>query len=643
MTAPRPELETWLQRGLQAGELRPADVTLARQAAALCPQANLEALLATALLARRAADGHVAWRWAEAPTAAGPCTRWLLQRLHAEGPAALHGPGWVGAGDPLTPVVATGGALYLGRHFRREREVAQALAQRLTQGDAPAADDLRPWIEALFGPPGPQADAQRLACALALRQRLAVITGGPGTGKTTTVARLLVLLQGLALQESGTPLAIGLAAPTGKAAARLGSALGQAWQALQAQALPLPWAALQPYLPRSAVTVHALLGQRPDGTGARHDERQPLPLDALVMDEASMVDLELLHSLLRALPPQARLILLGDRDQLASVQAGAVLAELCAHAREGRWHPQTAAWLAAATGQAPPPEWIDAGGDALDQAVAMLRRSHRFDAGGAIGRWAAAVRDGDEAAVLALLQAPGKGVSVHLGAQAADGWLADWRAAVKPWLSEAARPPAADAAADLDAWATRLLQGQARLQVLAALHAGPWGVEGLEARLQAEAARLAPGAPTGTFGRSGQPWLVTRNQPRLGVMNGDLGLLLALPRSDGAWRWRLAAPAPQRPRGVQWVAAAQLADAASAWALTVHKSQGSEFEHVVLVLPPDPDSPILTRELLYTGITRARQRLTLVLPGGAPTLLAALRRRSERDSTLRAALQQALP
>ena len=141
----------------------------------------------------------------------------------------------------------------------------------------------------------------------------------------------------------------------------------------------------------------------------------------------------------------------------------------------------------------------------------------------------------------------------------------------------------------------------------------------------------------------GQPWLVTRNQPRLGVMNGDLGLLLARPHADGTRRWRLALPAPQRPGSVQWVAAGQLADTASAWALTVHKSQGSEFHHVVLVLPPDADSPILTRELLYTGLTRARERLTLVLPGGAATLRAALRRRTERDSALRDALRQALP
>ncbi|MDW8335573.1 MAG: exodeoxyribonuclease V subunit alpha [Tepidimonas sp.] len=643
--AAHPDLEAWLQRGLQSGELRPADATLARQAAALCPAATVEALLATALLARRAADGHVAWRWSETPpeTASGPCTRWLLQRLHADGPGVLHGPGWVGTGTPLTPVVQAHGSLYLGRHFRRERETAHALAHRLALDDAPDPTVLRPWIEALFGPPTPTPDAQRLACALAVRRRLAVITGGPGTGKTTTVARLLTLLQGLALQRGGAPLALGLAAPTGKAAARLSAALGLAWQQLASRSLPLPWPALQPHLPQRAVTVHALLGQRPDGTGARHDDRQPLPLDALVVDEASMLDLELLHALLRALPAQARLILLGDRDQLASVQAGAVLAELCAHAAQGRWHPDTAAWLSAATGQAPAAAWISEAGDVLDQAVAMLRRSHRFDAGGAIGQWATAVRDGDEDAVQALLQAPNDQVQVHLGPEAGHAWLPAWQQAQAPWLQAAQDPPTDDTATARGAWAAGLLSGQARLQVLAALRRGPWGVEGLDARLQTEAARLAPGALSSPHGRSGQPLLVTRNQPRLGIMNGDVGLLLALRRHDGGLRWRLALPAPEQPDGVRWVIAGQLADTRSAWALTVHKAQGSEFDHVVLVLPPDADHPLLTRELLYTGITRARRQLTLVLPGGAATLRAALRRRTQRDSALRQALQQALP
>ncbi|MCX7814126.1 MAG: exodeoxyribonuclease V subunit alpha [Tepidimonas ignava] len=639
MTPPATDtLDIWLQRGLASGELRAADVAFARMAQRLCPDAPLATCLASAVVSRHAADGHIAWPIDSTAATGGPCRAWL-QRLLAHAPHAADHPHWLGDGSAATPLVRHGPRLYLWRHWQREQAVARALAARLQPAQAPAPDQARAWLDALFGPAANAPDAdQRWACACALRQALTVITGGPGTGKTTTVARLLATLQGLALAQ-GAPLTIALAAPTGKAAARLAAALSQAWPSLPPAGLPVPTDVLRRHLPSTARTLHALLGQRPDGGAARHGPDQPLPLDVLVIDEASMVDLELLHTTVLALPPQARLILLGDRDQLASVQAGAVLAELCLHADAARWRPSTAQALHAATGVPVPAEWTDPGGDPLDQAVVMLRRSRRFDADSGIGRWAQAVRQGDVDAVRHLLRHPSPDVSVHSSADD-DRWLATWTAHAHALLR-----PLADAlpdAADVDAWTQQRLAQHGRLQVLCALRQGPWGVEGLNARLQRRAEATAPTLPQGPWGPAGQPWLITRNQPALGVMNGDLGLLLPRRAPGGGLQWRLALPGAQAS-GVQWVLPAQLGHKELAWAMTVHKAQGSEFDHVILVLPPDPDSPLATRELLYTGITRARQRLSLVLPGGPDTLLAALQRRTERDSGLRDAVLAALP
>lgn len=640
MTPPATDtLDTWLQRGLASGELRAADAAFARVAQRLCPDAPLATCLASAVVSRHAADGHIAWLIQRTAPPNGPCSA-RLQRLLSRTPHAADHPPWLGDGSAPTPLVRHGSRLYLWRHWQREQAVAHALAARLHPTPSPAPDEVRAWLDALFGPPADGHDAdQRWACARTLHQALTVITGGPGTGKTTTVARLLATLQGLALAQ-GAPLTIALAAPTGKAAARLAAALAQAWRALPPTGLPLPTDQLRAHLPGAARTLHALLGQRPDGGAARHGPDRPLPLDVLVVDEASMVDLELLHATVQALPPQARLILLGDRDQLASVQAGAVLAELCLHADAARWHPGTAQALHAATGVAVPAAWIDPGGDALDQAVVMLRRSRRFDADSGIGRWAQAVRQGDVDAVHQLLRQTTPDVSVHCGPND-DRWLTAWAAHAAALLQPLTGT--LPALADAHAWAAERLAQHGRLQVLCALRQGPWGVQGLNARLQRRAEGTTPALPQGPWGPAGQPWLVTRNQPALGVMNGDLGLLLPLRAPDGGLQWRLALPATQPGAGVHWVLPAQLQHVEPAWAMTVHKAQGSEFDHVILVLPPDPDSPLATRELLYTGITRARQRLTLVLPGGPATLLAALQRRTERDSGLRDAVLAALP
>ncbi|TSE30993.1 RecBCD enzyme subunit RecD [Tepidimonas thermarum] len=661
-------LHVWLERGLASGEWRAVDADFARFGAQCAPQAPVAALLASACLSRRVGDGHVCLDLDALSASAGPCERWLAQ-CWRDDPTSLDAPGWIGDGDVLTPLVRQGARLYLWRHWASEQAVARALAHRLQNPPpVPHANALRPWIEALFGPvpaspspTSPAPDWQRLACALATRTSLFVLTGGPGTGKTTTVVRLLALLQGLAIQQGRRPLRIGLAAPTGKAAARLDQSIGAAIDHLPWLALPLDAdqsATLRAHLPARAQTVHRLIGRHSDGTGARHDARHPLWLDWLVIDEASMIDLELLHDTLQALPAHTRLVLIGDRDQLASVEAGSVLAHLCARARDGHYTPALADWACAATGQTIPAALQDPAGEPLDQAVVMLRHSRRFDARSGIGRWAAAVNAGNVDELQALLQRPAADVAVLMPAAPADarGDTAAqhaWRGVLLPAWAELLRHlrqgPADDSPAALDHWARTALALHGGVQVLCALREGPWGVRGINARLVQllRAEGLLPAEVTSPDGwYAGRPVLVTRNAPELGLMNGDLGLVLPLPAPRGApaaaVRWRAAFAAPDLPGGVRWALPGQLAHLETAFALTVHKSQGSEFDHVLLALPPDPDNPILTRELLYTGITRARQRLTLLLPGGPHALLAAARRHTQRDGGLRDALRAAL-
>lgn len=624
-----------LERWADAGWLRPLDAAFAGFLAREVPDASPAVLLAAALASHQLGRGHACLDLAA--TLADPA---LALSLPPEGavrdaalphPAALlaglEGGAWqaaladrrlVGCGEAgeTSPLVCVGERLYLRRYWQYEEAVRAGVAARLAEPPPVDAEALRASLRVLF----PEADAaldwQALACALAARSRFAVITGGPGSGKTTTVVCLLALLQAQALGSGGQPLAIRLAAPTGKAAARLDQSIAQRIDALPLDGLG-QGEAVRAAIPRRVVTLHRLLGSRPDGRRFQYHASHPLPVDVLVIDEASMVDLEMMAAVLAALPPAARLILLGDKDQLASVEAGAVLGQLCRHAAAGRYTPATADWLARVLGQAPDAAWIDAAGTPLDQAVAMLRVSRRFDSGSGIGRLAAAVNAGDVPALASVLaESPADLAVVDLAAArgAAD---AAWQTLVagatpdagyRAYLARLAEapPPSAPPAA-FDAWAHSVLAAHGRFQVLCALRRGPWGVEGLNARI---AGLLhAAGWIRATEGwYPGRPVLVTRNDHALGLMNGDIGITLAVPLAGGGSRLRVAFP--EGDGGVRWVLPTRLSAVETVYALTVHKAQGSEFTHAVLVLP-DRANPILTRELVYTGITRARERFTL--------------------------------
>ncbi|WP_245392415.1 exodeoxyribonuclease V subunit alpha [Salinicola endophyticus] len=590
--------------------------------------------LAGALVSHQAGRGHVCLSLAR--TLAAPHSALSLPPLDGGEPpatpvtlpeqllAGLDLAGWRErlAASPLvasaevaaasaTPLVLEGDQLYLRRYWQAECGVAARLRQRLG-GSLPVSDAMAAPLAALFAGHAQAADApdwQRIACALALRQRLTIISGGPGTGKTTTVTRLLALLQQQAL-ATGAALRIRLAAPTGKAAARLSESIAGA-------VAKLPVAeGVRAAIPQEAQTLHRLLGARPDTRHFRHDAETPLSLDLLVVDEASMVDLEMMAALLAALPPQARLILLGDKDQLASVEAGSVLGDLCVGAgvdREVGYTEATRAYLARVGGESLPPAAI---ANPLADHVAMLRRSFRFHADSGIGALARAANAGDGDAFLRCL-----------GGEYADiERIGSEGAAFERRVVEGYR--ALFAALARGAPAAELLALQGRFQVLCALRRGEWGVEGLNARI-AQILRQQ-GFITRTDGwYAGRPVMVTHNDPQLGLYNGDLGLTLA--DADGRLRVCFV-----QGDGVRQVLPSRLDAAATAFAMTVHKSQGSEFEHVLFVLPARAN-PIVTRELIYTGITRARSRLSLALAGGpgqSRTLREAIARRVVRESAI---------
>lgn len=522
------------------------------------------------------------------------------------------------------PLVLSGERLYLRRYWSYERRIDDNLHARLASHE-PTSVDLPERLAQLFegGAPEGQLDWQKLACGLATRAAFSIITGGPGTGKTTTVVRLLALLQAPAV-EQGRPLRIRLAAPTGKAAARLTESIGQQVERLQVSP------EVRAQIPAQVGTVHRLLGSRPGSRHFRHNAGNPLPLDVLVVDEASMIDLEMMANLLDAMPPRARLVLLGDKDQLASVEAGAVLGDLCRDAEQGLYSPQTRAWLEQIGGQSLEGSGLlegDQQRQPLAQQVVMLRHSRRFGEGSGIGRLARLVNRQQADEARSLLAAPPADVfslslrgeqdkafdrllleGLNQGPQGPQGYGSYLRAL-------RSQRPSAETVSDDPAWeqwAGSVLHSFEDFQLLCAVRRGPWGVEGLNQRV-ARVLHSAGLIDSQSLWYEGRPVLVTRNDYGLGLMNGDIGIALLLPDEDGQPLLRVAFPRNDGSGGVRFVLPSRLNEVETVFAMTVHKSQGSEFSHTALVLP-DALNPVLTKELVYTGITRAKHCFSLVEP-----------------------------
>ena len=571
-----------------AGVLEPADVHVAARIGRLGGEAGEDVLLAVALAVRAIRLGSVcvelaavrrtvlgagdepvdvsALPWPEPVAWAAACAASPLVALGTNGPD----------GRPLRLV---DGLLYLERYWRQEELVRTELTARTDAPPAPVdLERLRTRLDELFGAAGdPREDRQRLAAAVAALRPVTVLAGGPGTGKTTTVAAILALLR----DRPGPPPRIALAAPTGKAAARLQEAVRAAGAGDLA-----------------ASTLHRLLGWRP-GTGRfRHHRYDRLPYDVVVVDETSMVSLTMMARLLEAVRTDARLVLVGDPDQLASVEAGAVLGDLAR--ASGRPEPHLDAALRA----------LGLPGGVVN-GVVTLQHVWRFR--GAVAAFAMAVQTGDADAAVALLRRGSDDLA-----------FAESDTAAAP---NALRVDVVDAATAL-ATAARANDVPAALvaldrhRVLCGHRRGPFGVARWSREIERWLADALPDLTAHGEWYPGRPVLVTANDHEAGLYNGDTGVVVATP--DGP---RVAFPGRAAP-----VVPSRLTDVATVHATTVHRGQGSQFERVTVVLPP-AESPLLTRELLYTAVTRAREFVRVV--GSEAAVRAAVARPVSRASGLR--------
>ena len=541
-----------------------------------------------ALTSHQWGRGHACLDLAALQSQAQQLLGWNQEQLEAlpeNLSAAAKNMPWVqGDSSPLVFAQdAQGERLYLRRAWHAEQTIQQQIIQRIRHAiEVPA--NLDQQLQSLFGA---DSSMQRIACEVAVKNRIALITGGPGTGKTTTVVKLLALL----IASSPESLQIHLCAPTGKAAARLTESISKALPNLPSE--------LRSKIPTQAQTLHRLL--RHNGTEPRI---HPLATDVVIVDEASMVDLEMLAQLLETIPINARLILLGDKDQLASVEAGAVMSQLCS-------------------------------GALLQKQTVKLTHSHRFVADSGIGKWSQAVNAeiDDPAKHFQTIQdlwhstpdwfsskqtinpdlenqvPSDRGASyavTKLQVQSTQdktlqsifrqGWH-HWLNLVENHLTQPSLPTSASS----DSQAVEILSAFSQFCVLCAVREGAYGVAQLNAQIE-----KALGFPSSAW-YAGRPVMVTRNDYALELMNGDIGICLKGPNG------KLRVAFSDSAGGIRWIVPSRLDGVETVFAMTVHKSQGSEFQHVLLVIPPQ-DSAVLSRELIYTGLTRARENLTIWAP-----------------------------
>jgi exodeoxyribonuclease V alpha subunit len=574
-----------------------------------------EVALAAALVSRWRGEGHICLDLSipagkSLPPGAGDSVRcpeldpW--RRILLESPV-------VGRPGEWKPLILAGSRLYLYRYWEYENKLAAILKQRM-EAEPPAfnEDRLGKSINRLF-PPAAAATAidwQKVAAFTAAVKTFAVISGGPGTGKTFTVAKILALLSE---QNGDKPLRIALTAPTGKAAARMEEAIQEG-----RAALPCPEAVKSS--PAAASTIHRLLGSAPHAPHPRYHEDNPLSVDIVVVDEGSMIDLALLSRLVQAIPASARLILLGDKDQLASVEAGAVFGDICHRGNRPAYSTAFAESCRRITGESIPAQGPDHSLPPAADCHVELLRNYRFHGESGIAAASSAVNEGDGPGALRVLKT----------ALAGD---AHWQTLPTPEaLYKSLEITLTEAFAGyLTTTDPRDVFGRFNLlRILCVLREGPYGVghiNGLVEEILHRHKIIRRDRPW-YFGR---PILITSNDYTVRLYNGDIGIVL--PDPEGQNELRVFFPTPEGT--FRKILPSRLGSYETVFAMTVHKSQGSEFDRVLCLLP-DRDTPLLTRELIYTALTRARRDVTLW--GREDVFLKAVSRRIERSSGLREAL-----
>ncbi len=483
-------------------------------------------------------------------------------------------------------VLDASGRIYLYRYWRYEHDLAEIILQKAcaVAGNVDAAM-LQKSLARLF--PESADERQKEAAAVALHRQFCVISGGPGSGKTSTVIRILALLLE---QDGGRKQRIAMAAPTGKAAARLKTSVNSVCQSLDCSD------EVKSAIPNDVVTIQRLLGSISASTRFRHSVSNPLPFDTVIIDEASMVALPLMSALVSALKPDARLILLGDKDQLASVEAGAVLGDICSAGEENHASP-------------------------LFASLVVLEKNYRFQPGSGIAEISRAVNAGLDGDALLLLKNNPAGTILWQPLPAHE----ELRNALSTIVVEGYQGYL-EASTPEEA-----LERFDRFRILSPLREGPYGVSGLNTVVENLLSRKRLITPDTLFYR-GRPLLITINDYSMRLFNGDTGILF--PDTDNSGELRAFFPAPDG--GVRSIPPERLPAHETAYAMTIHKSQGSEFDHVLMLLPP-VDCELLTRELIYTGMTRAKK--TIEIWANEEVFCSAVMKKTERNSGLKDSLR----
>lgn len=605
-----------------AGVFTAADVHVARRVAALSgARIGADELIAVALAVRAVRTGSTCvplatiGEIAPDPDVAGEAAAAALPWPDPEALTATLQTSPLVTGcpsGPLRPLALMtsddGPLLYLRKYFRQEQSIRTVLDGRSGTRPAVDADALGRALDLVFGTPDPDEpyDRQRAAAALAATSWTTVLAGGPGTGKTYTVARILAVME----QLLGADVRIGLCAPTGRAAAQMQASIND-YRATSRQLTTAP----------VATTVHRLLGWRPDG-GFRRGAGDRLPYDVVVVDETSMLSVTMMSRLLESLREDTRLIMVGDPHQLASVDAGAVLADLVDRESPGvSGRPEAFAAVAAA----PAGEFSPEQERRLSGGVITLTRGHRY--GGQISEVAEAVRVGDGDRVVDLITGPGAAAFAPVQVTLLDP--ADVEPVRREVVDWAARLRSAAAAGDAPA----ALSALAGHRVLCAHRDGRHGVSGWSRQITDWITEAGGSIPrTGWY--PGEPVLVNANDRAHQIFNGDSGVVI---RATGDGSGDSLAVVFARGDEIKTLHPSQLADASAVYAMTIHRSQGSQFDAVTVVLP-DTDARLLTKELLYTAITRAQRTVRIV--GTSEALRAAVGRSVQRASGLGSSVRE---